>query len=228
VRGVLVCAATRAEADACRRGIAAAGRLAHEVLVTGVGPRRAAQSLGARLARGAHPALVVSSGFAGALSPTLGVSSWITGIRLSEWSGVVRVPVEGVALVEGPAGLVRCEVLSSSALALASTTTPDDLAPLAVDMESAALARAAGRNGIAFAVVRMISDTPTHPLPAFLLPVAAALSATTLASRLAFTGWALCGAAANPRGVVRLVRESSAWLRDLEEGWRRLGPWPAL
>lgn len=197
------------------------------MLFTGVGPTRAARSLAERLARADLPDLIVSSGFAGALSPTLALSAWITGVRVGEWNGLTRVPVDGVALAEGPPGLARCEVLSSTALlSQASFAAPGGSWPLVIDMESAALAREASRHRVKFAVVRMISDTPAHPLPAFLSPLASALSATTTSSRLTFAGRALRGALANPRGMHRLVSESAIWLRDLEEGWRKLAHWP--
>lgn len=217
---VLVCAATRAEHGACARGIGAR----HEVLLTGVGPARAARTLAERLARGALPDLVVSSGFAGALTPTLALGSWITGARVSEWDGALRLSVD-VELVCAP-GLVRCEVVSSSALVAPSDVPGAATTPLVADMESAALAREARRRGVAFAIVRLISDTPAHPLPAFVSPFAAALAATTTASRLAAAGRGLAAAAARPRDVVRLVTESGAWLRGLEDGWRALGAWP--
>jgi hypothetical protein len=229
VSRVLVCAATRAERDACRRGIDAAGA-GHETLLTGVGPDRAARALAERLARGELPELVVSSGFAGAVGPAPELASWISAISVSEWNGVARSPVGGLALVL-PSELRRCAVVSSrvlvtrgarSALAAGGPETTGDAPPVVVDMESAALARTAAGHGVAFAVVRLISDTPAHPLPAFLAPFTAALSATSVASRLALAGRGLSGALADPRGVVRLAREGAAWLRELETGWSRL------
>ena len=241
----LVCAATRAEHDACKRGILASrghadapGPSAYEMLLTGVGPVRAARSLAQRLARGDLPDLIVSSGFAGALSRELPLSSWVTGARIREWNGTTSAPleVEGVAMVWA-AGLVRCDVLSSSTVMSSAMTdgageplgsaSAADLAPLVADMESAALAREASRSGVRFAVARLISDTPAHPLPAFVSPFAAALAAPSTASRLVAAGRGLRAAAGDPRAVIRFVEESSAWLRALEEGWSRLrqGPW---
>ena len=240
----LVCAATRAEHDACRRGILASGVCtpSYEMLLTGVGPLRAARSLAERFARGDLPDLVVSSGFAGALGSELALSSWVTGVRIREWDGAtsVAVELEGVALVCAP-GLVRCDVLSSSTVMSAEMTSgavehehalehggdPPRSAPLVADMESAALARETCRRGVRFGVARLISDTPAHPLPAFVSPFAAALAAPTAASRLVAAGRGLRAAAGDPRAVARFVGESSAWLRALEDGWKRLGtdPW---
>lgn len=227
---VLVCAATRAEHDACRRGILASARSGddevHETLLTGVGPLRAAKSLAMRLARGVLPDLVVSSGFAGALGPELALSSWITGARVCEWDGAARVPVEAGALVCAP-GLVRCDVVSSSTLMSANRALRRGSLPMVADMESAALARASGQRGVPFAIVRLISDTPAQPLPAFVSSIASAMAAETTASRLASAGRGLRAALVDPRAVVRLVKDSARWLRDLEEGWKTLGPWPA-
>jgi nucleoside phosphorylase len=231
VRG-LVCAATRSELDACRRGIRAATGDAFdtsarfEMLLTGVGPARAARALGQRLANGPAPDLVVSSGFAGALSPTLALSSWVTGARVSEWSASESAAVEVAGLVLVCAlGLERCDVISSSTLVVPGTRSLPAArpAPLVVDMESAALAREARRRGVPFAVARLVSDTPAHPMPAFMAPFAAALAGETAASRLIAAGRGVCAAAAAPRAVARFVRESSTWLRDLEDGWARLG-----
>jgi len=196
------------------------------MLLTGVGPHRAAHSLEMRLARGERPDLVISSGFAGALSPTLALSSWVSGARVGEWNGARAVPVDGVALVKGPPGVVRCEVCSSSELAVGGAMTLADAAhPVVVDMESAALARVATRWEIAFAVVRLISDTPAHPLPAFSAPFASALAAMAAGERLSLAGRGLVGAMVDPRGVVRLVRQSLACLRELEAGWQRHAEW---
>ena len=77
-------------------------------------------------------------------------------------------------------------------------TLADAREPVVVDMESAALARVAARWGVAFAVVRLISDTPAHPLPAFSAPFASAMAATTTGSRLSLAGRGLFGAIADP------------------------------
>jgi hypothetical protein len=98
--------------------------------------------------------------------------------------------------------------------------------PVAVDMESAALARVAASRGVPFAVVRMISDTPAQPLPELLAPLASALSSTGTRARFKFAGRALRSALMSPRQTVKLVRESGGWLRELEDGWRHLAHWP--
>jgi hypothetical protein len=165
----------------------------------------------------------VSSGFAGALSPRIALSSWITALRIVEWNGVERIPVKGVALADGPSGLLPCEVLSSSRLVNVGTPMPplDGERPLVVDMESAALAREATRRGVRFSVLRLISDTPQRPLPPFMSPFAAAMASTTTRARVSLVGRGLRAALADPRAVVRLLDEAPSWLRLLERGWER-------
>ncbi|MDB4935240.1 MAG: rane protein-like protein [Labilithrix sp.] len=221
VRRVLVCAATRAERDACERGIAGAAAPAgfeHEVLLTGVGPVRAARALDERLGRGAHPDLVVSSGFAGTLSTTLALSSWITAARLA------ADPGERVTKVEAYPGLIACEVRSSMTLVKAAAAPRsagrDDGLPIAVDMESVALAHEAARRGVSFSVARLVSDTPSDPLPDLLSPITSALAATRTLTRLGFAARGVRAALADPRGLVRLLADGPTWLRRLEEGWR--------
>ncbi len=209
------------------------------MLLTGVGPARAARALDRRLANGPLPDLVVSSGFAGALTPTLALSSWVTGARVSEWNASESAAVEVAGLVLVCAlGLERCDVISSSTLVVPGASFPSardhtragaaPRAPLVVDMESAALAREARRRGVPFAVARLVSDTPAHPMPAFMAPFAAALAGEAAASRLVAAGRGVCAAVTAPRAVARFLRESSTWLRALEDGWMRLaiaGAW---
>jgi hypothetical protein len=224
VRHVLVCAATRAEHGACKRGIAHAleKRTAeHEMLLTGVGPLRAARALAERLSRGPLPDLVVSSGFAGALTGALPLASWITAVRLGEWEGGARIAVDGVSLIDAFPDLVACEVLSASTLVSGSIPC-SGAEPVAVDMESVSLAREAARRGVSFAVVRLVSDTPAQPLPAFLSPFTAALAATTTGkrARVALAAQGVRAALGDPLSALRLVADGPLWLRRLEEGWR--------
>lgn len=225
---VLVCAATRMEHDACERGIAEARRSResdHEMLLTGVGPLRAGQALAERLSRGSLPELVVSSGFAGALTPSLALSSWITATRLYEWVDGALVRAEGVGSVEPLPRLVGCEVVSSAALVESGALEQPGAGAIAVDMESVALAREAARRDVRFAVARLVSDTPARPLPAFLAPLTAALAgdtATTAAVRVALAARGVRAAVTDPRAVARLLVDSRAWGRALEQGWREL------
>jgi Phosphorylase superfamily len=221
---VLVCAATRSELGACARGVGASGvaSTAFEMLRTGVGPAHAARALGDRLARDPRPGLVVSSGLAGALDAGIPVGTWVTATRVAEWRAGALAEVD-VLLREPLDGALRCHVVSSGHLYEAGDRR--GLAglgsPAAVDMESAALAREASKRGIPFMILRLVSDTPDHPLPAFLSPFAAAMAATDTRSTLAHAARGVGSALVDPRGIARLLRDGAAWTRDIAQGWER-------
>ncbi|HET9598672.1 MAG TPA: hypothetical protein VFP65_24065, partial [Anaeromyxobacteraceae bacterium] len=155
---ILVCAATGTEAAACRRGIADAGAGDVEVMVTGVGPSRAATALGRRLGE-RRPSLVVSSGFAGALGAGVEPLSWVTA------SALYRLDGERAARVVLPPGLLRvadgatpCHLVTAGrVVASAIDGVPP---PVTVDMESSALAEAAAAADVPFAVLRLVTDVP--------------------------------------------------------------------
>jgi uncharacterized membrane protein len=218
---VLVCAATFAEAAACRRGIAASGASGLEVLLTGVGPDRAAERCRARLARGPRPVLVVSSGFAGALSPDLQVGAVVTARTLYRLDGDRAVEV----LL--PPGLLRLAPAAQTVeLVSASAVLPESVrglsAPVAVDMESAALADACDEAGVPFTVLRVITDTPAAPLPPLARSVAEALSRRGLA-RWAPAASAVTRAAGHPIRTTRFVRASLGWCLRLRTTWQESG-----
>jgi hypothetical protein len=222
---ILVCAATRSELGACARGIRASGApsAAFETLRIGVGPIHATKSLRERLACGERPSLVVSSGFVGALSAGIEVGTWVTADRVAEWRNGAIVEVTEVALRSAPDPALHCNVVSTGHL-LEGGPSPlraNGESLLAVDMESAALAReAAGRN-VAFMVLRLVSDTPEHPLPRFLAPLTTAMAGAGSRSKLVHAALGVRGALGDPRGVARIVRDGGAWIRELARGWER-------
>jgi putative membrane protein len=228
---VVVCAATRAEAAACRRGLAGAGVEGVEVLCTGVGPARAAAALAGRLGEAPRPALIVSSGFAGAAGPGLARHALVT-------AGDLRAPGPGGAPVAAALRLApgarRCTVLAADGVAIAGAlpAAPTvESGPVTVDMESAALAAAAGAAGIPLAVLRVVTDTPEAPFPPFVPDLTAALAARGVRMRLAHGVRALAVAARHPRAALAFVRASLASCRVLRDGWRAAGPslargWP--
>jgi phosphorylase superfamily protein len=210
---ILACAASRTEAGACAvEGV--------EVLRTGVGPARAAAALTRRLARGPRPSLVVSSGFVGALSADLPLHACIT-------AGAVHRLEEGRAfpLALGPGalriaqGLPRCALLSASAVTRA--TAPALPAPSVVDMESAALAEVAAAAGVPFAVLRIVTDTPAAPFPAFVTDLAAALAAGLGRAGLVAAARAAAAAVRSPGVALAFVGSSLAARRALADAWRR-------
>jgi nucleoside phosphorylase len=223
---ILVCAATGTEAAACRRGIADAGASGFGVLTTGVGPERAAEALtrwlrdaGAARSRSRRPALVVSSGFAGALSAGIEPLTWVTASSLYRLTG-------GRAFsVTCPGGLLRvaehatvCGVISSGEVL--ADGIPGLPHPAAVDMESAGLAAAAGAAGIPFAVLRLVTDTPGRPMAPLGRSLAAAFAAPGAASLAARGARAALEIARSPVDAVAFVRESIGWRDRLRDGWR--------
>ncbi|OFX22095.1 MAG: hypothetical protein A2V77_12835 [Anaeromyxobacter sp. RBG_16_69_14] len=233
---ILVCAATGTEAAACRRGIADAAARGIEVLTTGVGPERAADALtrwlatragGATPSHDPRPALVVSSGFAGALSSAVEPLAWITASSVHRLVGGGAAPraAPRIMPVELPRGLLRvaegalaCHVVSADhVLSMGVSGLPD---PAAADMESAALAGVAGAAELPFLVLRLVTDTPTRPLAPVGHSLAAALGAHGIASRAAHGARAALDAARSPPRALAFVREALAWRDQLRAGWR--------
>lgn len=227
---IVVCAATRTEAAECRRGISRAGVEGFEVLVTGVGPRRAGEALARHLdrvghgrSRGAAPGraarLVVSSGFAGALTPDLEPLSWITASALHRLTEDGAVPVTiapgGLRVV---AGAIACQVVTAERAV--NTPMSGVRAPAALDMESAALAEVAAAAGVAFSVLRLVTDTPVRPLAMVGRSLAAMLSSDTLSDRAIHGVDAAVKAVRSPRATASFLRETSRWRQQLRSGWR--------
>jgi len=214
---ILVCAATRTEAAACRAGIAEANVTGFEVLATGVGPERAAATLRRRLARGAT--LVVSSGFAGALSDALPPLSWITASALHR---IVAGRVEPVSLAGGTLriadGITACQLVTADRVRSGAASLLPGLA--AVDMESAALAEISAAAGIPFLVLRLVTDTPSRPYPEFVRGIAAALGAGAPSERAVHGARALAGVALSPMDALAFLRDTSLWRARLRSGWR--------
>lgn len=204
---ILVCAATRTERDAVKEGIHASGATAFEVLLSGVGPTHAARALEERLARGTVD-LVVSTGFAGTTDRAMARMSWVTARSLRD--------VDGVTLREAPAPASACEIVTASELVEVAQKSERGVA---IDMESAALARVASAHGASFMVLRLVSDTPDQPLPSFLSPFANAMASDDTRSRLRLAAKGLGAALRDPRGVATLVRDGRDWSKALREGW---------
>jgi len=224
---ILVCAATSTEAAACRRGIADAAAAGIDVLTTGVGPARAAAALARRLLAGAgdgslppdeRPALIVSSGFAGALTAGLAPLAWVTASsvhRLVE-DRVVEVLPRGLLRVAEDA--VACQVVSADHAVGHGVIGVSE--PAAVDMESAALAEVAAAARLPFLVLRLLTDTPARPLATVGHALAAALAATGAASQAAHGARAALDAARAPTQAVAFVRDALRWRAQLRAGWR--------
>jgi adenosylhomocysteine nucleosidase len=157
---------------------------------TGIGPKAAATAARAVLNR-QRMALVISTGFAGALSPAVAIGDVIVGTSVVPgtfdncWTQAgppVVCDNAAVSAVRAVAAGIRLETRTGP---LVSVTTVVCRAAdkqsvgrltgaIALDMESAALGAAAREQDVPFAVVRTVSDIANEDLPldfnAFLAP----------------------------------------------------------
>jgi 4-hydroxy-3-methylbut-2-enyl diphosphate reductase len=151
-----VCTALRIERAAVKRAVA--GR----VVRTGMGPRKAALSIGAMRADG--PIAMV--GVAGGVAPTVQVGDVVVADEVRGDGVTVSCP--SAPLIAGELRRAGFTVHVGPVVTTAKIARPDDIArlamtgALAVDMESAVVADAAGARPLA--VVRVISDTAAAPL----------------------------------------------------------------
>jgi 4-hydroxy-3-methylbut-2-en-1-yl diphosphate reductase len=193
--GLLVAAPLRWEARTVRRGLPAAS-----VLRTGMGParsRRAVQVLRAR-----RPSALAIAGFGGALTDDLAPGDVVVATEVRSRDGVVACPsapllagalrASGLTVHTGPIVTTDHVVHGLERAALGATGA------LVADMESSVLAEAT--DGRPLAVVRVVVDTPRHPLlrPA---TVSAGFTASGVLARIgpALAAWA---AAARDRTVL--------------------------
>jgi 4-hydroxy-3-methylbut-2-enyl diphosphate reductase len=194
--GLLVLAPLRLEARAIAPGLGHRAGL----LRTGMGPRRSRAAAPA-VARADAAALAVA-GFCGALDPALRPGDLVVATEVRGAGAVVACPTasllagalrrRGLRVHEGPIvstprlvrGAARAELHATGAIA--------------VDMESAWLAEAAGDRPVA--VVRAVVDTPTGELhnPAALVGGAARAYRALRAAAEALADW---GEAARPRTI---------------------------
>jgi adenosylhomocysteine nucleosidase len=104
-----------------------------------------------------QPAVVWSAGFAGALDPALRIGDVLQPRRI-----VNAGDGSSVTLEDGEGVLVS---FASIAMPAQKAKLRDSFAAQAVDMEAAAVARAAEARGIAFAAVKAISDESDFAFP---------------------------------------------------------------
>ena len=132
------------------------------VVVTGMGAAPAERHAAAAIADGAVAA--IAAGFCGALDPTLGL-------------GDVIVPQRVVDAVTGEAFACDASLtagagrphgtLVTAARVVGNPAARASLDGVAVDMESAGVARACARAGVPFAAVRAVTDRAGDVLPDF-------------------------------------------------------------
>lgn len=194
---LLVCAPTGIEARALRAGLGA-----DAVCHTGFGPRRSARTV-TRLALRNFDSLAVA-GIGGGLAPASRSGEVVVGGELRGVHGTIHcrfapqlveeLQQEGLQARCGPIVTTDHVVHGAERAELARTGA------LAVDMESAELARAAA--GRPLVVARVLLDTPREPLP---------LAATPRRLRQALAGLRLLSASLDrwSRAVRQTAEEST-------------------
>ncbi len=151
-------------------------RLPPDVVVahTGDGALRAARGVAALCAR-YRPALLIGGGVAGGLTGDLGTGDLVVAHRVLDAQGEVTPRPDAVRVDYAAAkpGARRGTLLSVekplvTAAEKASAAATAGAPPAAVDMESAAWARAAAAQAIPYLIVRIVTDTAEEELPGYL------------------------------------------------------------
>jgi adenosylhomocysteine nucleosidase len=188
------------------------------------GGGRTAEALEAVLAAEAAGAeAIMSMGIGGALAAGLKPGDWVVATAIAgaaeattdlAWAAVLaaRLPdaVTGVIL-----GADRMLTTASEKRAARAR-----FGALAVDMESTAAARLAGRFGLPFAAARVISDAADSDLPDAVKVGMAPDGGMALGAVL----WALAKAPGQLPGLMRTASDASRAFRALADGRRLLGP----
>jgi adenosylhomocysteine nucleosidase len=123
----------------------------------------AAARAGAAIAA-ARPRAILAVGFCGALDPALAVGDLVAADEVVDEATGERFAADAALLAAAPGR--RGVLVSARRIA----RLPEERAALegaAVDLESAALARAAAAAGVPFLAVRAVTDTTRHRLPDF-------------------------------------------------------------
>lgn len=209
---ILICAATSAEANACKKGISghpSAGRF--EILQTGIGATNARQALLKRLQSGPRPKTIVSTGLAGTMADGALIGTWTWGLK------VATQDKDELDLQTPPEAVLSAPLKwrSSDFLTVPHIVTNPPIEPT-LDMESYVWAELAKDYEIDMHVIRLISDTRDHPLPE-------AIRAWTLGTRLL----AIRHMATDPVPMVKFLIRCNGLLKDLTRGWSLFArDWP--
>ena len=227
---IWVCAATRSESEGARLGVRRSGLEGwFEFLRTGMGPARAARSLIARLAATEprnRPDKIISTGFAGSWSPALRVGEWIEALAICDESEnpIEPVPESGLAQPALLCSVGTIHAAPMRALLEKIQGTSKIGLPVAVDMESFGLARIARESGIAFSVIRYVTDSADRPLPDFIRHTTRALAPEAedhVPDRMRAAANGALSLLRQPSDVAALLRDGFRWRRELIEGWAR-------
>lgn len=217
---VLVCAATLVEKRACLKGLKDSGfNSQFRVLGTGIGLEQAEKSLSRYLNHENKPDLIVSSGFAGAITGDLPLHSWIVAEQIFSTSGEkASIDLPNFA-----------ETIRGSIISLPYLYCRDKIGQLphflpghrlAVDMETAALFKIAACYQIPFLGLRLITDTPTQPLPQLTYRIEKHFQTRgRLHSYLLFLDML-----ENIPEIIRMYRRMKDGAKLLSAGWKKYPP----
>ena len=140
---------------------------------TGDGPQNAGR-VASLLCERYRPALLIGAGVAGALTPDLGVGDLVVAFRVLDADGETPPP-HAVLVVRAAAkpGARQATLLSVerpvvTAAGKAACASRLGVGSAAVDMESAAWARAAAAFEVPYLIVRAVSDAADDELPGYL------------------------------------------------------------
>ena len=184
--------------------------------ISGMGPQAAARAAQVLLAAGARHLL--SFGLAGALDPQLGAGTVFLAATVLDESGTVhptcgpwRERLARMAASRGVAGGALLSVAHPLLSADAKAQARRNSGAAAVDMESFAIGEIAVRQGVDFAVARVVVDTASDAVPR---SVAAATGARGEVNYLRLIA-ALLGAPQDLPALLRLSRRYRAAMASL-------------
>jgi adenosylhomocysteine nucleosidase len=159
----LVCAL-----EAERRALRSLAGPGVELVCSGMGAAAAARAAESLLGRAAPPRALVAVGFCGALDPALRAGDLVAAERVLDERGGEALPADPALLAAAPGRrgtLVSAVRLVRAPAGRARLRALDGGRALAVDLESAALARAAAAAGVPFLALRAVTDAAGDRLP---------------------------------------------------------------
>ena len=169
----------------------------------------------------AHGA-IVSTGLAGCVRRDIAVGVWVMGTQVVTQDSAPIALSDGLGTLWHQAG-IPCRAQTFRTVD-GITLDTDPLQPHAtvVDMETYAWAEIAAEQGLPCAALRVISDTPDQPLPAFV----SALTELTQASGVSHRVLHLCDAVWDvlraPKGALAMWQHSQALARSITATWRKI------
>jgi nucleoside phosphorylase len=190
-----------------------AGRPQTRVLLTGMGRHNAQKTLATALQQGPPPGLLISSGFAGGLSPDLARN---TVVFAADDNAGLEAPLQAV---RGRRVRFHCadRVVTTASQKRALWT---DLGCEAVEMESQPIRSLCDRHQIAAATIRVILDTAAEDLPLdfnLLMDADQRIDSFKLARLLLRCPWKIVS-------LIRLQRRSAEAARRLGNTLERVIP----